>query len=209
MKSIKGSVFSLSSDNKPIDYLTISSKIVSDISLFSLGKNTDISSESYPSLSAIYLLFGQMTLNEKTLSEGDFVLIDKNVNARKESKEGAVYLEFNALEEKKMTELLQKGEVLKLKNLLPYQEGKIVNLDVLNTEKAKLSLLAMAKGTSLDAHKAPGEALLFILDGEGIISYEGKEYKVKEGDNFSFAKNGLHALKATTDFKFALLLELC
>ena len=42
----------------------------------------------------------------------------------------------------------------------------------------------------------PGEALIFALDGQGIIGYEGKEYRIKAGENFKFAKNGRHSVKA-------------
>ena len=53
-----------------------------------------------------------------------------------------------------------------------------------------------------------GEALIFALDGEGVIGYEGKDHPIKAGENFHFAKSGLHSVKATKRFKMALLLTL-
>lgn len=55
---------------------------------------------------------------------------------------------------------------------------------------------------------APGEALIFALDGEGIIGYEGKEHHIRAGENFHFAKGGKHFVKANGRFKMALLLTL-
>lgn len=53
-----------------------------------------------------------------------------------------------------------------------------------------------------------GEAIIFALDGEGVIGYEGEEHPIKAGENFRFAKGGLHSVKATRKFKMALLLTL-
>lgn len=64
------------------------------------------------------------------------------------------------------------------------------------------------EGTGLSEHAAPGEAIVFALDGNGIIGYEGKEYPIKAGEQFHFAKGGLHSVKADGQFKMALLLVL-
>jgi quercetin dioxygenase-like cupin family protein len=209
MKTIKGQVFSLLEKNQPIPYLTISMDLGADVSIFSLGKDTDISSESYPFSSCVYVLGGKGMIGDIIFDKDDFMLVEKDVSVGKKTEDGIVYIEFKLSKENVMTNLIKPGEVYKLKDLIKYQENKVVNLDVFHTEKSKLALIAMAKGTKLDAHKAPGEALLFILDGEGTISYEGKDYKVHQGDNFSFAKGGLHAVSADENLQFALLLELC
>ena len=68
--------------------------------------------------------------------------------------------------------------------------------------------MSFDEGTGLSEHSAPGEALIFALDGNGIIGYEGKEHHIKAGENFKFAKNGKHYVKADGKFKMALLLTL-
>ena len=68
--------------------------------------------------------------------------------------------------------------------------------------------MAFDEGTGLSEHAAPGEALIFALDGQGIIGYEGKEHAIKAGENFKFAKNGKHFVRANSKFKMALLLTL-
>ena len=74
--------------------------------------------------------------------------------------------------------------------------------------KLKFVLMSFDKGTGLSEHAAPGEALIFALDGEGVIGYEDREHPIKAGENFKFAKVGLHSVKATERFKMALLLTL-
>lgn len=107
-----------------------------------------------------------------------------------------------------MNPMINAGEVFKLSKLVPYSDGKIVNMDVVHNDKMKFVIMAFDAGTGLSEHAAPGEALIFALDGEGIIGYEGKEHMIKTGENFHFAKDGLHYVKANQKFKMALLLTL-
>lgn len=107
-----------------------------------------------------------------------------------------------------MNERIKAGEVFKLVDLVPYAEGKVVKMDVAHNDKMKCILMAFDEGTGLPEHAAPGEALLFALDGEAVIAYEGKDHPIKAGENFHFAKAALHAVKATKKFKMALLLIL-
>ncbi len=107
-----------------------------------------------------------------------------------------------------MNPVIKDGEVFALKELVPYQERKIVNMALVRDQKMKFVVMAFDEGTGLTEHAAPGEALIFALDGHGIIGYEGKEYPIKAGENFKFAKNGTHYIKADGRFKMALLLTL-
>ena len=107
-----------------------------------------------------------------------------------------------------MNNAIKAGEIFKLSELVPYQESKIVNMDVVHYDKMKFVVMAFDAGTGLSEHAAPGEALIFALDGEAVIGYEGKEHPIKAGENFHFAKGGLHSVKANGRFKMALLLTL-
>ena len=107
-----------------------------------------------------------------------------------------------------MNRAVKIGEVFKLAELLPYQDGKIINMDVVHNAKMKFVIMSFDAGTGLSEHAAPGEALIFALDGEGVIGYEGKEHTIHAGENFVFAKGGAHWVKAEKRFKMALLLTL-
>ena len=107
-----------------------------------------------------------------------------------------------------MNNAIKTGEIFKLSELVPYREGKIVNMDVVHNDKMKFVVMTFDAGTGLSEHAAPGEALIFALDGEAVIGYEGKEHPIKAGENFHFAKGGLHSVKANGRFKMALLLTL-
>ena len=89
---------------------------------------------------------------------------------------------------------------------MPYADGKIVHMDVVHNDKMKFVVMAFDEGTGLSEHAAPGEAIIFALDGEGVIGYEGEEHPIKAGENFCFARGGRHSVKANGRFKMALLL---
>ena len=122
--------------------------------------------------------------------------------------EGSVYTEASVREESMMNEAIKAGEVFRMRDLISYEKDKIINMDVVHNEKMKLVVMAFDEGTGLSEHAAPGEAMVFALDGEGVIEYEGEEHLIKVGDNFHFAKAALHSVKATKKFKMALLLAL-
>lgn len=152
--------------------------------------------------------FTGMKAFQKKLESGDLILTLVGTPMGMRTEEGAVYTELLVRKEDSMNETIKAGEVFKLADLVPYAEGRIVNMDVVHNDNMKFVLMAFDAGTGLSEHAAPGEALIFALDGEGVIGYEGKDHPIKAGENFHFAKAALHSVKAKTRFKMALLLTL-
>lgn len=204
-----GKIYTIADENKPIEYCTVSQFVNKDVYHFSLAKDTDISAEIYPYSKLFIMASGSITINgEIELKKDDCYITKENSLVGVKAKEEAVYTEICLRKEHKMKEILKDGKVFRLKDLLPYQEGKIVNMDLINEKNMKFVLMSFDTDTGLNEHAAPGEAIVFALDGEATIGYEGKEYAIKEGENFSFAKGGLHYVKADKRFKMALLLTL-
>ena len=216
MKEIVGAVFSIAKDNPPVPGCTISKAVHSgsnDIIYFSLAKNTDISAEIYPYYKLLIVADGCMEVYgaegfSKTLHAGECMITLTDTPMGMRTSQGAVYTEISIRRNDTMNEAIQAGEVFRLAELVPYAEGKIVNMDVVHNSKMKFVVMAFDAGTGLSEHAAPGEAIIFALDGEGVIGYEGKDHPIKAGENFCFAKAGLHSVKATKRFKMALLLTL-
>lgn len=216
MKEKVGEVFSIARDNAPVPGCTISKEVHSGenyITYFSLARNTDISAEIYPYHKMLIALDGSLEVYgadgfSKELRAGDSIITYTDTPMGMRSDDGAVYTEISIRRKDIMNEAIKAGEVFRLAELVPYAEGKIVNMDVVHNDKMKFVIMAFDEGTGLSEHAAPGEAIIFALDGEGVIGYEGKDHPIKAGENFHFAKAGLHSVKATKKFKMALLLML-
>lgn len=216
MREKVGVVFSIAKDNAPVPGCTVSKELSSGenyISVFSLAKDTDISAEIYPYHKLLIISDGNMTVyrtdgDKKLLSAGESIVTETDIPVGMRTDTGAVYTEIAIRREDIMNDAVKAGEVFKLAELVPYQEGKIVNMDVVHNDKMKFVVMAFDEGTGLSEHAAPGEALIFALDGEAVIGYEGKDYPIKAGENFHFAKGGMHSVKAAGKFKMALLLTL-
>lgn len=208
-----GSTFSLVEENKPIPYCTISKEITNDISCFSLAKDTDISIEYYPYKKLFIVLYGSIELYNsdgviKKINDQESFITKENENIGSRTDTNSIYIEIILRRIDNMNKNINFGEVFKLKELIPYQESKIINMDIVSNSKMKFVIMSFSSGTGLSEHAAPGEAIIFALEGEGIITYEGVDHVIREGENFTFAKGGLHAVKAKTNFKMALLLTL-
>lgn len=108
-----------------------------------------------------------------------------------------------------MKESVAPGKVLELKDLIAYEEGKVVNEFLVQNEHVRFALKAFDAGTSLPPHTAPGDAIVTALEGCAVIQYEGVDYEVKAGENFRFAKGALHSVAAKDGrFKMSLLIVL-
>lgn len=215
MKEKTDIVFSVSADNQPVAGCTISKEVYSDgqdyISYFSLAKGTDISAEIYSYHKLIILAEGDLTVyTDKTqwqLSEGECIFIPMDIPVGMNTVTKAIYTEIS-IRRDTMNSIIKSGEVFELAELLPYQEGKIINMDIAHNEKMKFVIMSFDEGTGLTEHTAPGEALIFALDGSAVIGYEGQEHHIKAGENFKFAAGGKHWVKADGRFKMALLMTL-
>lgn len=225
MNEKEGTVFNIALENIPVPGCTVSKEIHSGentITYFSLAEKTNISAEIFTYHKLIIMADGSMTVytadgNKKELTIGDCILTPIEIPVGMRTETSAVYTEISVKKylsvprtemEDNMNGIIKAGEVFKLAELVPYQKGKIINMDVVSNEKMKFVVMSFDEGTGLSEHAAPGEALIFALDGEGVIGYEGAEHPIKAGENFHFAKEGMHFVKANGRFKMALLLTL-
>lgn len=216
MKEKIGEVFSIAKENPPVTGCTISKEVHGGenyIIYFSLAKNTDISAEIYPYHKLTIVADGSLEVygansSGKKVNTGESIITPTDTPVGMRTEEGTVYTKISIRRNYTMNEAIKPGEVFKLADLIPYVDGKIVNMDVAHNDKMKFVVMAFDEGTGLSEHAAPGEALIFALDGAGVIGYNGIEHPIKAGENFHFAKAGLHSIKATEKFKMALLLTL-
>ncbi len=202
-------------ENKPVQGCTISRLIFNnnenELSIFSLSNNTDISDETYQYHKLIHVIFGEMDITSPTsttihLNTDTCIYTPINQPFGIKATTDCIYQELILRKDTMMNKTIQTNTCFNIKDLIPYKNDSIINMDLATNESMKYVLMSFDQGTGLSEHAAPAEALVTILEGEAILTYEGQEYKLKAGESFKFEKNGKHALNAEKPFKMSLLL---
>jgi quercetin dioxygenase-like cupin family protein len=96
------------------------------------------------------------------------------------------------------------AQVVKLIDLVNYQEGSVVSREIISKPAGTVTLFAFDADQSLSEHAAPFDALVYLLDGEAAIVISGKTFHLKEGEMVIMPANQPHALKAVKKFKMIL-----
>jgi quercetin dioxygenase-like cupin family protein len=96
------------------------------------------------------------------------------------------------------------GEVVRLSDLVNYQEGAVVSRTLVNRATGTLTLFAFDEGQGLSEHTAPFDALAHLLEGEAEIAVSGKPLQVTAGEAVLMPANQPHSLKALSRFKMLL-----
>lgn len=97
-----------------------------------------------------------------------------------------------------------KGTVLRLKDLVSYQEGTVSSRMVINRKAGSVTVFSFDEDEGLSEHTAPFDATVTILDGECEVWVAGETFQMKEGETIIFPANVPHALSAITPFKMSL-----
>ena len=72
-------------------------------------------------------------------------------------------------------------------------------------ESMSLTLFAFAAGEGISTHSAPGDALVYILDGQAEVTIGGQKQTVVSGQSIVMPANIPHGLEAREPFKMLLI----
>ena len=97
-----------------------------------------------------------------------------------------------------------KAKVLKVVDLMDYQEGSVVSREIIRKETGTVTIFAFDKGEGLSEHTAPFDALVQVIDGKAEIIISGKSNFVNAGEMIIMPANDPHALNAVERFKMVL-----
>ncbi len=97
-----------------------------------------------------------------------------------------------------------KSQVLKIVDLVSYQEGSVVSRQITKADAGNVTLFAFDVGQELSEHSAPFDALAHILEGEAEIRISGRPYALSAGDAIVMPANEPHAVKGAQRFKMLL-----
>ena len=77
------------------------------------------------------------------------------------------------------------GEVVRLIDLVNYQEGAVVSRTLVNRATGTVTLFAFDEGQGLSEHTAPFDAVVHLLEGEAEIAVSGKPLRRRQAKRFS------------------------
>jgi quercetin dioxygenase-like cupin family protein len=97
-----------------------------------------------------------------------------------------------------------RSQVLRLDQLVSYQDGSIVSRQITQTDAGNITLFAFDMGQALSEHTTPVDALAHVLEGEVQISIAGKQYHLGAGEAIIMPANVPHALRAVSRFMMLL-----
>ena len=99
-----------------------------------------------------------------------------------------------------------KAEVLRLAELIDFQEGSVVSREIMKKQTGTVTLFAFAKGQGLSEHTPPFDAAVHVLDGVAAVTISGTAHTVEAGDLIVMPAGEPHSLKAPARFKMLLIM---
>lgn len=96
------------------------------------------------------------------------------------------------------------AEVVRLTDLVNYQDGAVVSRTLVKGATGTLTLFAFDDGQGLSEHTTPFDAMAYLLEGEAEISISGRPMRTTAGDAVLMPANQPHSLKAFGRFKMVL-----
>ncbi|HLD49241.1 MAG TPA: cupin domain-containing protein [archaeon] len=93
-----------------------------------------------------------------------------------------------------------------LKNLVSYHKGSIVSKTIEDKKTGTVTVFAFDAGQKLSEHKAPFNAIVYLVEGEGEFIVGGKKHLLKAGEILIMPKNIPHSVNAKKRFKMMLVM---
>jgi quercetin dioxygenase-like cupin family protein len=97
-----------------------------------------------------------------------------------------------------------KSKVLKVEELIDYQEGSVVSREIIRKDTGTVTIFAFDKGEGLSEHTAPFDAMVQIVDGKAEITISGNKNVLEKGDMIIMPADEPHALTALEKYKMVL-----
>ncbi len=107
-------------------------------------------------------------------------------------------------EKKELIKNIEFAEAIDIKELVDYQESRVVSRTLSNKSNINITLFAFDKGEAISAHTSPGDAMVQVLDGEALINIDGKKISAVAGQVVVMPANVAHSVTAATKFKMIL-----
>ena len=95
-------------------------------------------------------------------------------------------------------------EIVTLKKNIEYSKGSVVSKTLVEFSVGTITLFAFDAGQGLSEHSAPFDAIVQVVEGEGVFVIGGVEHDLKEGQMITMPANVPHSVRADKEFKMLL-----
>lgn len=94
-----------------------------------------------------------------------------------------------------------------MEEMVGYQQGSVVSREIINKPTGTVTLFAFDKGQGLSEHKAPYDALIYVIEGDHVeVTVSGEKFQLQKGETLTIPANNPHSLKAIEKFKMVLIM---
>lgn len=93
-------------------------------------------------------------------------------------------------------------EIFSLTDQVEYLPGQVVSRTIAQNDAQSLTNFAFDKDEEISSHSSHGDALITVLDGEGRVTIDGKQYILHRGESILMPAGKPHA----APLRFARLL---
>lgn len=102
---------------------------------------------------------------------------------------------------------IEKQSILQLKELVDYQEGRVVSKTLVQNDKVSMTLFAFDKEEEIATHASGGDAMVTVLEGTGRFTVGGEVFLLHEGDTLIMPKDIPHAVYGQERLKMQLIVS--
>ncbi len=102
---------------------------------------------------------------------------------------------------------IEKKQIMKLEDLVEYQEGQVVSKTLVQNVLVSVTVFSFDKGEEISTHASGGDAMVTVLDGKGKFTIGGEEYILQKGETIVMPKNVPHAVYGEEKFKMLLVVS--
>ncbi|MGQ9575881.1 MAG: cupin domain-containing protein [Thermoguttaceae bacterium] len=97
-------------------------------------------------------------------------------------------------------------QVCQAAEMIAVQQGAVVSRTLVNKPAGTVTLFAFDRGQELSEHTSPFDALVYILEGELLVTISGRGYAVTAGQMILMPAGQPHGVKGTQPAKMLLVM---
>lgn len=96
------------------------------------------------------------------------------------------------------------SETFCLKDAVSVRRGEISSRTLAQNDAVSVTLFAFSAGEEISTHGSLGDAMVHVLEGEGIFTVGGVPHTVRAGEALVMPANVPHSVRAEQDFTWIL-----